>query len=109
MILQSLLTQGANIISLRIDNRVIIPVGVNSHSISDHTQSNWNGITGDISLRATSPSLSVMLQIYPDIQKKAAKIIVSINNPDKIDFKGKLTMQAQASILLSGSNSIRKM
>jgi beta-galactosidase/beta-glucuronidase len=37
------LKKGANVISLRIDNRVIVPVGVNSHSISD-PQSNWNGV-----------------------------------------------------------------
>ena len=91
-----LATKGANIISLRIDNRVIVPVGVNSHSISDHTQSNWNGVAGDISLRASSSVYISDVQIYPDIQKKAARIIVTINNPDKIDFRGKLTMQAQA-------------
>jgi len=39
-----LLVKGKNLISIRIDNRVIIPIGVNSHSISDQTQSNWNGI-----------------------------------------------------------------
>jgi hypothetical protein len=33
-----LLIPGKNRISIRIDNRVAIPVGVNSHSISDHTQ-----------------------------------------------------------------------
>ena len=49
-----LVNPGNNSISIRIDNRVIIPVGVNSHSISDHTQSNWNGITGDIRLKAVS-------------------------------------------------------
>ena len=46
------LLAGKNLISIRIDNRIIIPVGENSHSISDHTQSNWNGIIGDISLRS---------------------------------------------------------
>ncbi len=87
--------KGANLVSVRIDNRVVVPVGVNSHSISDHTQSNWNGITGEISLRATPSVFISDVQIYPDIQKKTAKVIVNISNPDKTDFKGKLAIQAQ--------------
>lgn len=87
--------KGANLVSVRIDNRVVVPVGVNSHSISDHTQSNWNGITGEISLRATPSVFISEVQIYPDIQKKTAKVIVNIGNPGKTDFKGKLAIQAQ--------------
>ena len=34
-----------HIITVRVDNRVHIPVGINAHSVSDHTQSNWNGRT----------------------------------------------------------------
>ena len=65
-----LLVPGKNLISIRIDNRVIIPVGINSHSISDHTQSNWNGIAGDISLRATSKVFIREVRVYPDLQGK---------------------------------------
>ncbi len=89
-----LLNNGKNNISIRIDNRVIIPVGVNSHSISDHTQSNWNGITGDISLEATSNVFIDDIKVFPDLQKKSAKVIVSIKNPLNSDFKGRLILQA---------------
>jgi len=58
---------GKNRISIRIDNRVIVPVGINSHSISDHTQSNWNGIVGDISLKETSKTFIRSIKIYPDV------------------------------------------
>ena len=64
------LVHGKNQISIRIDNRLMIPVGVNSHSISDHTQSNWNGIAGDISLRATSKVFIRDVRVYPDLQGK---------------------------------------
>ena len=44
---------GENRISVCIDNRTEkVDVGINSHSITDHTQTNWNGIVGDISLEA---------------------------------------------------------
>ena len=91
-----LLTDGQNLISIRIDNRVIIPVGVNSHSISDHTQSNWNGITGEISLVQESSVFINDVQIYPDIEKKVARVIVNIKNPERNEFKGRLTLQAES-------------
>jgi len=91
-----LLRQGANRISLRIDNSVVVPVGVNSHSISDHTQSNWNGVTGEISLRPASSIYISDVQVYPDFRKKVARVRVSIGNPDKVDFKGRLTIGAMS-------------
>ena len=88
-----LVNHGPNLICVRIDNRVVIPVGVNSHSISDHTQSNWNGITGQIGLYPTLKQFINDIKIYPDIENKVAKVIVSIRNADKVDFKGKLRFQ----------------
>ena len=85
-----LLVQGKNLISIRIDNRVVVPVGINSHSISDHTQSNWNGIVGDISLRATSKVFINDITVYPDIQGKKARIIVALTNKSGAPFKGEI-------------------
>lgn len=78
--ISSLLKRGKNSLSIRIDNRTIIPVGVNSHSISDHTQTDWNGITGDISLRTTSKVYISNVRIFPDVTKKEARVIVKIGN-----------------------------
>src|SRR3972149_5721071 len=40
---------GKHIITIRVDNRIKdINVGPDSHSITDHTQGNWNGIAGKI-------------------------------------------------------------
>jgi hypothetical protein len=94
-----LLIPGKNRISIRIDNRVIIPVGINSHSITDHTQSNWNGIAGDISLKATSKAFISEIRIYPDPAGKKAKVIVSLANNTGSAFKG------EVEIFCSNSNS----
>ena len=91
-----LIVPGKNLLNIRIDNRVIIPIGVNSHSISDHTQSNWNGITGDISLKATSKVFISDVRVYPDIQGKKAKIIVELTNKTGTTFKGKVALQAES-------------
>ena len=90
-----LLISGKNKISIRIDNRVVIPVGINSHSISDHTQSNWNGIVGDISLRATSKVFIREVRIYPDLQGKKAKIIVALSNKSEARFKGEVNIKCE--------------
>ena len=65
-------------LTVRVDNRVNIPVGINAHSVSDHTQSNWNGIVGNLSLFA-KPSLYIDdVQVYPNVQSKKAKVVVSL-------------------------------
>jgi hypothetical protein len=91
-----LIVSGKNRISIRVDNRVIIPIGLNSHSISDHTQSNWNGITGDISLRATSRVFIREVRVYPDIKAKKAKVIVTIENKTGSPFRGKIALQSES-------------
>lgn len=90
-----LLTAGRNRITVRVDNRIIIPVGVNSHSISDHTQGNWNGIAGEISLRASSPVSISGIRIYPDIAGRKAKVVVTAENNAGSQFRGKLALRAE--------------
>ena len=87
---------GKNRICIRIDNRVLIPVGVNSHSISDHTQTSWNGITGRIELTAVPNVYIDDIKVFPDLKEKIAKVIVSIKNPEKSDFRGKLLLRAES-------------
>jgi hypothetical protein len=90
-----LLTSGKNSISIRIDNRTIIPVGNNSHSISDHTQGDWNGIAGAIELKATSKTFISNVDIYPDVTAKTAKVLVRIVNKNGDEFNGKIKLQAE--------------
>ena len=91
-----LLIAGKNRISIRIDNRMIVPVGINSHSISDHTQSNWNGIVGDISLRASSKVFIREVRIFPDPEGKKAKVIVALTNKPGTLFKGAVVVSCES-------------
>jgi len=102
------LVPGENRISIRMDNRIVVPVGINSHSISDHTQSNWNGITGEISLYATSPVFIHDIKVYPDVANSTAKVIVSIMNKSGEDFKGRLSLQASSVNIPNRVNQLRK-
>ena len=73
------LTPGKHTLTLRVDNRVNIEVGVNAHSVSDHTQSNWNGVIGTISLTAKPSLYTDDIQIYPNIADKTIKVAVSLD------------------------------
>lgn len=64
---------GRHRLTLRVDNRMIVAVGENAHSVSDHTQGNWNGIVGRIELRATATAWIDDLQIYPAV---ATRVVV---------------------------------
>lgn len=47
------LTPGEHTITLRIDNRVgKLDPGILAHSLTDHTQGNWNGVVGKMQLKA---------------------------------------------------------
>jgi hypothetical protein len=86
----SFLNRGRNRISIRIDNRMIVPVGNNSHSVSDHTQTNWNGITGEICLQKHAPVYIRDIQVYPDIRSSSAKVVLGIGNLSGNPFEGTL-------------------
>jgi hypothetical protein len=76
-----MLNPGKNTITICVDNRTKnVDVGHNSHSISDHTQSNWNGIAGDISLLAKGEVLFENLAVFPDVENKSVAIRATVLN-----------------------------
>ena len=94
--ISSLVHPGTNRICIRIDNRMIVPVGVNSHSVSDHTQSNWNGIVGAISLEARSQIHITNIQVFPELSSKSARLHVYLENPIGSAFEGTLELEAMS-------------
>jgi len=74
------LAPGKHRLTIRVDNRRIVDIGENSHSISDHTQGNWNGVVGQIELRATAPVWIDDVQVYPDAARGKARVTVRIGN-----------------------------
>ena len=79
------LTPGKHRLTLCIDNRVKeIDPGLNSHSISDHTQTNWNGIIGKLYLSARSLVNIGNIQVYPNIGRKMLMAKIRVNNPTQM-------------------------
>jgi len=98
--LSELLTPGTHTITVRVDNRIKdFNVGQNSHSISDHTQTNWNGMIGKIFV-ATRPAVYLEdIQLYPNLKNKQvlAKIkIKSLNNSASTGYIQLLATSANA-------------
>ncbi|MDP4261266.1 MAG: beta-glucuronidase [Bacteroidota bacterium] len=99
--LSSLLLPGKHVITIRVDNRIKeINVGPDSHSLTDHTQGNWNGIVGRMELVATSPVYIDNIQVYPDIKNKAATV--------KLVIKGKITGISRMKLTARSFNSARR-
>ena len=79
--LTNFLTPGKHRLTLCIDNRVKdFDPGVNSHSISDHTQSNWNGAIGQLYLEARPMVKIQNIQVFPDVQNKKIAVKVKVQN-----------------------------
>ena len=92
--LTGLLSPGKHLLTIRVDNSLKYDVGENAHSVSDHTQSNWNGIVGRIELHATDKVYIDDVQVYPDIENKTAKVRVTIANAAGSPIRGTLTAYA---------------
>ena len=87
---------GVNQFTISVDNRVKdFNVGIDAHSISDNTQSNWNGIVGDIKLEKRDEVYISNVQIYPDIEKKTARLEMVVKNTTGQRQSGKLRVGAE--------------
>ena len=83
------------LLTIRVDNRIKeINVGPDSHSITDQTQGNWNGIVGRIELQAMPKVFFEDIQVYPDLSGK--KAVVRMNVRASSSVKGEITLAAES-------------
>jgi hypothetical protein len=65
---------GRHVLTLRVDNTFDPDIGENSHSVSDHTQGNWNGVVGRIELTATAPTWIDDLQVFSRTEDRHVRV-----------------------------------
>ncbi len=88
---------GKHTITIRIDNRIKdMNVGPDSHSVTDHTQGNWNGIIGKMELQATPLLCIKNVQVYPDVQNKTAKVLVKLSNASNAANRVSISLTAKS-------------
>ena len=90
------LAPGKHRLTIRVDNGLVVDVGVNSHCVTDHTQGNWNGIVGDISLRATGPVWIEDVQVYPNLATRKVRIVVKLGNRSERAGTGNLLVSVSS-------------
>lgn len=91
------LKAGKHTITLLIDNRTkAIDVGQDSHSITDHTQGNWNGVVGKMFLEARSTVYFKDIQLYPDLKKKSVKVKIQLASVNGHAAAGQLSLSAKS-------------
>ncbi|MDU0352771.1 hypothetical protein RS130_01495 [Paraglaciecola aquimarina] len=63
--------------------------------MSEHTQSNWNGLIGKIELRARDKVWIDDMRIYPNVDKKQAVVRLKLQNHTAQQVVGKVTFTVQ--------------
>ena len=95
--LTSYLRAGKCKISIRIDNRLKeINVGPDSHSVTDQTQGNWNGIVGKMTLTAGSTIHFDDIQVFPDVANKKALVKIQLISDKLKNVSAKVILSAQS-------------
>ncbi len=92
--LKNELTDGENTIAICVDNDPMAAnVGNDSHSITDQTQGDWNGIVGRIELQPYSNIDKV--KVFPDIDNRKAIVKINLNGYN-IDEIATVTVSAES-------------
>ena len=73
-------TPGRHRLTVRVDNRMILPYRPDAHSVSDSLDDAWNGIVGKMELRATPPVWIDEMQVFPKPNLTSARVHFQIGN-----------------------------
>ncbi|HKY43070.1 MAG TPA: discoidin domain-containing protein [Pyrinomonadaceae bacterium] len=85
------LTPGRHQITIRVDNRMIMPYRPDAHSVSDSLGASWNGIVGRIELNDTGRVWIDSAQVFPNVAQQKMVIKVRIGNQTGLSGSGTLT------------------
>ncbi len=82
------LTPGRHTLAVRVDNRMIHPIGDRGHCYTEFTQSIWNGILGRIELRPLPATSIGLVRVFPDPEKREVRVEYTLTdraNTPKVD------------------------
>ena len=97
-----LLEPGTYTLTVKVDNTPKIGVGDANlasgyanlaHSLTEHTQTNWNGVVGRTELRATDPVWLEDVQVYPNVAASAVRVVVAVQRITEAAVTGHLTLE----------------
>lgn len=85
------------VLTVRVDNRKRYDMSVNdlAHAYTDATQVKWNGILGDMYIKAVEKTRVESLQLYPDAASRTVKAVVSVYNSSSQTVPVNLSLQVK--------------
>lgn len=91
------ITPGNHEITIMVDNGESVPPQIisNSHAYTESTQTNWNGIIGEMYLEALSSLHIKDIQVYPNAKDKSVLVKVKISHSGEIK-QAQLKLGAEA-------------
>lgn len=90
------LTPGRHVLTICVDNTYHVRIGTSSSSVTDHTQTNWNGLVGDLSIMASDPVWIERIDAYPDIDSATLKVVTTLGTVADLEINGTLAITARA-------------
>jgi len=84
-------TPGRHRLTIRVDNRMLMPYRPDAHSVSDSLAASWNGIVGRIDLSTTNRIWIDEVRAIPNLAKKVLTVKVRIGNQTGLSGSGTLT------------------
>lgn len=97
--LSAAVTGGEHTLTVRVDNDaapVTYPGVKRSHMATEHTQTNWNGIVGDIELAVTDPVWIDDVRVDPNAATGNATVAITVGNRTDESAQGHLTIQTES-------------
>jgi hypothetical protein len=77
--LTGVLAPGEQTLTILVNNAKVPPIGP-AHALDERTQTNWNGIIGRLELQASAPVWLDDIQVFPDLEKKKARLRIILGN-----------------------------
>ncbi|HWC58865.1 MAG TPA: beta-galactosidase, partial [Verrucomicrobiae bacterium] len=85
------MSPGKHRLTVRVDNRMILPYRLDAHSVSDSLDDAWNGIIGKIELRATAPVWADDVRISANATNKTIFVRYMLHNVSGLEASGKIS------------------
>ena len=101
------LTPGTHTLTICVDNRMKYPMDQWNHGTTEYTQTNWNGIVGNIELIAGEKTYIKSLKTYPDIDTRSVQIKLDLNNVTGQEAHGTLALalREKGGCIITGSKT----
>jgi len=87
-----ILKTGKYTLTIRVENTLLQDIREDAHSITDSTQTNWNGLIGELNLKATRPVWIDDVRVFTDIESKSVKLKVELGNVSGQSGQGTLSI-----------------